>query len=170
MIIFIPKSSHDDTCPTCSPQFLGALQISTTTLNSLLSLLLSLPPLLSSIYPSIHPSTYLSSNSSSNLNRNQMPPSFHLPEPSTPVARPTAQQEDFKSRPPTARKAPMSSCPKKPTKGGGKAKVAPKKRGKKRGKKTKVVEEESSGETVIVTDIKDVTVDGKLRFLSVVSK
>lgn len=48
--------------------------------------------------------------------------------------------------------------------------MAPKKRGKKRGKKTKVVEEESSGETVIVTDIKDVTVDGKLRFLSVVSK
>lgn len=96
-----------------------------------------------------------------------MPPLIYLSESSTSVAGPTAEQEAFKSRP-TARKAPMSSFSKKPTKGGGKAKVAPKKRGGK--KKAKVVEEESSGETMIMSDIKDVAVAGKLQFLSVVSK
>lgn len=70
------------------------------------------------------------------------------------------------ARPPP-RKAPMSSIPKKPTKGGGKAKRAPKKRGRK--KKEKAEEVESSGESVIVSDIKAVTFIGKLRFLSTVS-
>lgn len=88
-----------------------------------------------------------------------MPPAFHPPESATIAVEIIAR--------PAPRKAPMSSIPKKPTKGGGKPKRAPKKRGRK--KKEKAEEVESSGESVIVSDIKEVTVVGKLRFLSTVS-
>lgn len=94
-----------------------------------------------------------------------MPPAFHPPA-SAPPASATIIAVEIIARP-APRKAPMSSIPKKPTKGGGKAKRAPKKRGRK--KKEKAEEVESSGESVIVSDIKEVTVVGKLRFLSTVS-
>ncbi|PUU73763.1 hypothetical protein B9Z19DRAFT_1161749 [Tuber borchii] len=86
-----------------------------------------------------------------------MPPVCRPPKSATIAVEITAEPENFKARP-APRKAPMSSIPKKPTKGGGKAKRAPKKKRGGRKKKEKAEEVESSGESVIESDIKDVAV------------